>query len=292
MKLEFTKMHGAGNDFVMIEDLKGRITLEPGKIAALCHRNLGIGADGLMLLRKPSKSEKRDHPKLDARMVYFNSDGSRAEMCGNGARCFAAFAIANGLGRRDKVRFLTDAGVITATPGELGYTIQMTPPHDIRIGERIDLASGKATVHYLNTGVPHAVKFVPDVSKVSIRTEGRELRVHPAWGPKGANANFVQIRGSGQPLLVRTYERGVEDETLACGTGVTAAAIAAHLAHGVALPIRLQVTGGDVLEVNFSTQDAPRRAKGAKAGGNTAPVVKDVTLSGPAVVVYKGSVRI
>jgi diaminopimelate epimerase len=281
MKLHFTKMHGAGNDFVMIENLDGRITLDTAGIAALCHRRFGVGADGLMLLEKPSKDERREHKGLDARMVYFNSDGSRADMCGNGARCFASFAMSHGLGSKNKVRFLTDAGVITAHEKDGRYTIQMTPAHDLRIGGRVDLASGKAVVHYLNTGVPHAVRFVADVSKVEIRPEGKELRFHKAWGPKGANANFVQVRGKDEPLLVRTYERGVEDETLACGTGVTASALAAHLAEGVALPVRLQVAGGDILEVDAKVV---RKGKTLK--------VSEVTLNGPAVVVFHGTVRL
>lgn len=284
MKLEFTKMHGAGNDFVMLENLDGALELTTEQIAALCHRRFGVGSDGLMLLQKATKAERKEHGKLDARMLYFNSDGSRADMCGNGARCFAAFAIANGVGSKKGVRFLTDAGVITATCAEGRYTIQMTPAHDLKLRGKVDLAAGKAVVHYLNTGVPHAVKFVKDVAAVDIRPEGKELRFHKAWGPKGANANFVQIRGKDEPLLIRTYERGVEDETLACGTGVTASAIAAHLAEGVALPVRLQVAGGDVLEVNCKVSPAK--------DGKGAPEVSEVTLTGPAAVVFHGKIRL
>ena len=281
MKIAFTKMRGAGNDFVMIENLDGKLRLSEGQIASLCHRRFGVGADGLMLLEQPSKEERRAHSGLDARMVYFNSDGSRADMCGNGARCFASFALKHKLGSGRKVRFLTDAGVITATRKGGSFTIQMTPARDIRLGVKLALKAGKSAVHHLNTGVPHAVRFVEDVSKVEIRPEGAELRFHKEWGPKGANANFVQIRGKDEPLLVRTYERGVEDETLACGTGVTASALAAHLAMGVELPVRLQVAGGDVLEVD---------AKVAKRRGK--PVVTEVTLTGPAAVVFRGSVKL
>jgi diaminopimelate epimerase len=288
MKVAFTKMHGAGNDFVMIENLDRSIELTPERIAALCHRHTGIGADGLMLLEKPTKEERRRHAGLDARMVYFNADGSRAEMCGNGARCFAAFALRHDLGGDDRVRFLTDAGVIDAVCRGGNYTIQMTPAHDLRLGGQVALASGRAVVHYLNTGVPHAVRFVKDVSKVAIREEGRELRFHPEWGPKGANANFVEIRAADEPLLIRTYERGVEDETLACGTGVTAAAIAAHLAEGVALPVRLQVAGGSILEVSFKVAPAPAKSRVRKA----LPAVSEVTLTGPAAVVFKGQIRL
>jgi diaminopimelate epimerase len=209
-------------------------------------------------------------------MVYFNADGSRAEMCGNGARCFTAFALAHGVGTPQRVRFLTDAGLITATVRGDQITIQMTPAHDLRLNQTVPLKAGPAVVHHVNTGVPHVVKFVADVAKVDIRPEGAELRFHAAFKPKGANANFAQVQPDGL-VLIRTYERGVEDETLACGTGVTATGILAHLVHGSKLPVRLQVAGGDVLEVNFTRS------------GET---IRDVTLTGPAKVVFAGEIEI
>lgn len=271
MRIPFTKMHGAGNDFVMIDNRSGALSLAPEQIAALCHRRFGVGADGVLLLQQPE-----DAATADARMVYFNADGSRADMCGNGARCFTAFALAHGVGTPERLRFVTDAGPMTALVRDGQITIAMTPPKDLRIGQSIPLKSGSAVVHHVNTGVPHAVKFVSDVQQVDIRPEGAELRFHPAWGPKGANANFAQVR-SGAPVLVRTYERGVEDETLACGTGVTAVGILAHLVHGVALPIRIQVAGGDVLTVNFDRDGQ---------------AVSNVTLTGPAAVVFRGEIEL
>ena len=271
MRIQFTKMHGAGNDFVMIDNRDGKVSLSASQIAALCHRRFGIGADGVLLLERPE-----DAQTSDARMVYFNADGSRAEMCGNGARCFTAFAIAHGVGTPARLRFVTDAGPMTAVVHDGQITIAMTTPKDLRMSATIPLKSGPATVHHVNTGVPHAVKFVADVHTVDIRPEGAELRFHPAWGPKGANANFAQVR-TDAPVLVRTYERGVEDETLACGTGVTAVGILAHLVHGVALPVRVQVAGGDVLSVNFE-----------KHGES----ITHVTLTGPAAVVFSGEIAI
>lgn len=271
MELNFVKMQGAGNDFIMIENLAGAISLREKQIAALCDRHFGIGADGLMLL------EKDPEAVYDARMVYFNADGSRAEMCGNGARCFTAFALAHDLGNDGKLTILSDAGPLTATfSGEL-YTIELTPPRELRLEIPLTLADGPAQVHHVDTGVPHVVRFVDDVRAVQIREAGAELRFHPTFKPRGANANFVQIQEAGKPLLLRTYERGVEDETLACGTGVTAAAILAHLVHGVSKPVNVQVAGGDVLRVDFTT------SRGNPLG---------VTLTGPAKTVFTGSITI
>ncbi len=271
MEIEFTKMHGAGNDFVMIDNLDGRLSLKPEQVAALCHRHCGIGADGLLLLEKPD-----DHG-LDARMIYYNADGSRGEMCGNGARCFTAFALGRGLGSAERIRFMTDAGPLSATVRNESYTIQMTPPVDTRINQSLDLKNGSATVHYTNTGVPHVVRFVKDIEAVDIRAEGSELRFHPVFAPKGANANFVETRNDGH-LLIRTYERGVEDETLACGTGVTAAAILGHLVHRLPKPVRVQVRGGDVLTVNFAVESDDR--------------IENVLMTGPAKTVFKGTVEL
>lgn len=271
MRIAFTKMHGAGNDFVMIDNRAGTIQLSTGQIAAICHRRFGVGADGILLLEAPA-----DPGTQDARMVYFNADGSRAEMCGNGARCFTAFALEHGVGTPGRLRFLTDAGLITAqVQGDL-ITITLTAPVDLRLQQSIPVAAGTAVVHHINTGVPHVVQFVEDVAKIDLRPAGAELRFHPAFKPRGANANFAQVTAGGL-VLIRTYERGVEDETLACGTGVTATGILAHLVHGVALPVRLRVAGGDELLVNFTRQG---------------DMIRDVTLTGPAKTVFSGVMEI
>ncbi|MGH8018882.1 MAG: diaminopimelate epimerase [Opitutaceae bacterium] len=271
MRVPFTKMHGAGNDFVLMDNRHGDIRLTPSKIEALCHRRFGIGADGVLLLEQPQNPATQD-----ARMVYFNSDGSRAEMCGNGARCFTAFALAHGAGSNGGLRFLTDAGEISATQNGDGITVQMTEPFELRTGLTVPLAAGEMKVHHLNTGVPHVVRFVDDASKVDIRPEGAELRFHPAFAPKGANANFAQIQSDGL-VLVRTYERGVEDETLACGTGVTAVGILAHLVHEVPLPVRVRVAGGDILTIDFAKENDR---------------ISRVTMTGPAQLVFQGEVEL
>lgn len=269
MNIEFTKMHGAGNDFVVIDNLDGSLHLTTEQIAYLCDRRFGVGADGLLLLEKGATED------LDAVMVYFNADGSRAEMCGNGARCFISFALAHQLGLNGRLKFRTDAGDMVGIAENGSFTVQMTPALDTTLNKTVELQRGPAIVHYTDTGVPHVVKFVKDVSQVEIKPEGSELRFHAAFQPRGANVNFAQILED--KILVRTYERGVEDETLACGTGVTAVAILAHLVHGVEKPINLKVAGGDILTVDFNIN------------GDT---IENVTLTGPAKSVYSGTINI
>jgi diaminopimelate epimerase len=270
MIVSFTKMQGSGNDFIVLDNREGRFRLNTGQIQRLCHRRFGIGADGVIFLERPPGAH------LDARMIYHNSDGSRGEMCGNGARCFTSFALSKNLGRNGVVRFLTDAGPMSAALSGEAITVQMTPPADLKRNIDLTLRSGSATVHYVNTGVPHVVRFVEDVSLVDIRAEGAELRHHKAFAPKGANANFAHLRSDGT-LQVRTFERGVEDETLACGTGVTATAILAHLVLGLDRPVRLLVAGGDILQVDFESDGEAFR---------------NVTLTGPATVVYDGTIEL
>lgn len=267
MKTQFTKMQGAGNDFVVFDNRDGKLALTEEDVCRICDRRFGIGADGILLLEAAPDTEHQ------ARMVYYNADGSRGEMCGNGARCFTAFALARQVGKDGELRFLSDAGSLTARARDGVYVIQMTPPVDLDLHVEVPLKAGPATVHSINTGVPHVVKFVEDLAAVAIREEGSELRHHPRFAPKGANVNFARLE-SGNQLRIRTYERGVEDETLACGTGVTATAIVAHLLHNIHPPIAVRVAGGDLLTIDFR-----------KAGGQ----VTDVTLSGPAKVVFTGT---
>ncbi len=270
MKIRFTKMHGAGNDFLMIENLSENLALTREHISHLCDRRYGIGADGLLLL------ETSEDKSLDARMIYYNADGSRAEMCGNGARCFTAFALAHGLGKKDCLHFLTDAGPIIATAQNNLYTIGMTPAHSIKLNTELNLTSGPIIVHSINTGVPHAICFVEDISQIEIRSIGAEIRNHPFFAPAGANANFAQLQDS-TSVLLRTYERGVENETLACGTGATAVGILAHLIHQLPKPVSLKVAGGATLSVNFDLTD---------------DTVHNITLTGPAVSVFEGTINL
>lgn len=269
MKLEFTKMNGAGNDFVLIDNRARKISLTPEQVARLCHRQRGVGADGIMLL-VPNTTGTADWS-----WDFYNSDGSRAEMCGNGARCFARF-IQRLTGAKDRISFETVAGVITATFQGERVTVTLTTPKDLRLAIDLPLKSGATQAHSLNTGVPHAVLFVADADQAMVQDRGREIRFHPAFAPKGTNVNFVQVLGTNS-IRVRTYERGVEGETLACGTGVTASALIAARVHQFTAPVQVRVQGGDVLEVSW--RDAGE--------GFT-----EVKLTGPADFVFTGRVEI
>jgi diaminopimelate epimerase len=265
--LPFTKMSGAGNDFVVIDNRSGRYELTSAQIARLCDRHFGIGADGLLAVEPDTTA--------DFRMRYYNADGGEAEMCGNGARCFARFVQAMPRANADRVRFLTPAGLIEGAYVGADVRVNLTAPTEIRLRRRADFGWGEIEYHFMNTGVPHVVLEVADAEQAQIVTQGRAIRRSSIF-PRGTNVNFVQVADA-QNLIVRTYERGVEDETLACGTGVTAAALLIHLARGLALPLRVKVRGGDVLAV------------GAKTSGDS---FTDVTLTGPAVEVFSGEIKI
>ncbi|MBM3845458.1 MAG: diaminopimelate epimerase [Verrucomicrobia bacterium] len=269
MHLEFWKMNGAGNDFILIDNRTGAIRITPEQAARLCHRYRGIGADGLLLLL-PCTSGKADWA-----WEFFNSDGSKADMCGNGARCFARF-IQKITQNSSPTTFETGAGVISATFHGERVTVTLTPPKGERLNETVPSTQGKLVVHSLNTGVPHAVVYVPDADKAMVQALGAELRYHEHFKPRGTNVNFVQVRGPGS-IRVRTYERGVEGETLACGTGVTASALVSARIHGFSSPVKVQVQGGDDLEVSFDEQ---------------AGQFHNVRLNGPADFVYQGSITL
>ena len=271
MTLEFLKMSGAGNDFILLDNRNARIVLTPEQVGKLCHRQFGIGADGLMLL-VPSLTGKADWA-----WRFYNSDGSDAAMCGNGARCFARYIQRTTGWTKPTVTFETAAGVITAEFQGERVTINLTAPHDLRLSEKVATQTGVLEVSSINTGVPHAVVFVEDADKAMVQPLGSELRWHEHFKPRGTNVNFAQVQGPNQ-LRVRTYERGVEGETLACGTGVTASALVASRLHGFTSPIRIQVQSGDELSVSF-------RSDGQ--GG-----FSDVRLGGPASFVFEGRILI
>ena len=271
MILEFTKMNGAGNDFVMVDNRDGSRSLDRGQIERLCDRHRGIGGDGLIALEGT--------PELP-RMRYYNADGGEAEMCGNGARCFARFT-ARLIGQDQGVlSFSTQAGLIAAEllPDQR-IRLRMSEPHSLQLAHSLKVENSDLEVHSLNTGVPHAVVFVSDLEATSVVSQGRALRHHQRFSPAGTNANFVQVLSPGS-LAIRTYERGVEDETLACGTGVVASALIYHLRSQALSPIAVKVRGGDILEVGF--QQSPE--KGA--------LPTEVTLAGPADFVFDGKVSL
>ena len=268
MIVEFTKMNGAGNDFVMLDNRRASVELLPDQIRSICDRHRGIGADGII-----SVEGTADNP----RMRYYNADGGEAEMCGNGARCFARFAARLKGQTEGSLQFLTKAGMISADLLSNGLIrLWMSEPHSMQIAHSLKVLDRDMEVHSINTGVPHAVVFVLNVESTSVAEEGRLLRNHQRFAPAGTNVNFVQILEPGF-LAIRTYERGVEQETMACGTGVVASALIHHMLTQAPSPISVRVQGGETLSVGFEDE------KGA---------LKKVTLTGPADFVFTGAIAI
>ena len=266
--LRFTKMNGAGNDFILFDNRTGDIDLHRNQIAQLCDRHRGIGADGILLLEKPTNG-------ADFRMRYFNADGGEAEMCGNGARCFARFANKIG-GQKAKISFETPAGVISAElKGEL-VTLRMTKPTDLRLNVDLPMAAENRTIHFINSGVPHVVIPVAKIDDAEVRREGAAIRYHKMFLPNGANVNFIERRGLNE-IAIRTYERGVEDETLACGTGIVAGALIFAATEDCEGPVTVLARGGDELQVGFE---------------RTSDQFRNVTLTGPAEFVFEGTIEI
>ncbi len=278
-KISFWKMSGSGNDFVVIDNRKGAIQGNYGHWAkTLCHRQFGVGADGLLLLEKDKS--------LDFRMVYYNADGSRADMCGNGARCMAFFAHAHRAVPK-AFTFRTDAYPVGARIQGRVVEVSLADAKDYKPVVNAKVGAKTYRPAFLNTGVPHAVLFVPKADKVFVSGLGQSLRFHKAFGPKGTNVNFVQKIGP-NTLRVRTYERGVEGETLACGTGVTASAIAAALRGIVKPPVRCIVAGGDTLIVNFKKPSEVRR----RTSHGRDVVATHISLKGPVRLTFKGEFNV
>jgi diaminopimelate epimerase len=264
--LRFTKMNGAGNDFILFDNRTGDIDLDRHQIAHLCDRHRGIGADGVLLLEKPTN-------RSDFRMRYFNADGGEAEMCGNGARCFARFADKVG-GQKEKISFETPAGVIFAElKGDL-VTLRMTEPTDLRFNVDLPMAAENKIVHFVNSGVPHVVIPVAKIEDADVRRDGAAIRYHKMFSPNGTNVNFIEKRGPNK-IAIRTYERGVEDETLACGTGIVASALIFAASEDCEGPVTVLARGGDELQVGFEKLDTGFR---------------NVTLTGPAEFVFEGTI--
>ena len=267
--MHFTKMNGAGNDFVMIDNRAGNVFLTDSLIARLCDRHRGIGADGLLLV-EPAQGN------ADWRMRYYNADGAEAEMCGNGARCFARFANRLRPTANNVLTFETRAGIISASLAADLVSLAMSQPGPLSEAINLEAAGETLETYSINTGVPHAVVLVEDTEDVDVRTLGAALRHHHHFQPRGTNVNFVRQFGP-QDLVIRTYERGVENETLACGTGVVASALTIAALTGAQAPIRVRVKGGDTLVVDF------------KRAGNG---FSDVVLTGPADFVFEGAITV
>lgn len=258
MNIHFYKYQGTGNDFILLDNREKNILLNTEQVAYLCDRRFGIGADGLMLLE--------NEEGYDFRMVYFNSDGSESTMCGNGGRCITAFA--------KKLEIISNKASFIAIDG----------PHDATINNDATISLHMQDVAHvdvhqehciLNTGSPHYVLWTNDVQREDVFGRGRAIRNQQEFGAKGINVNFVERQADG--IFVRTYERGVEDETYSCGTGVTAAAIASVCNETGTFITDIQTPGGK-LKVSF-TKDAPYSAK-------------DVILTGPATFVYEGDTNL
>ena len=258
MNFNFFKYHGTGNDFILIDNRSGKFNADSEIIAKLCHRRFGIGADGLMLL------ENSDN--YDFKMRYFNSDGNEGTMCGNGGRCIVAFA--------KKLGLITEYTVFEAVDGI----------HKARVNNglvslhmsSVDNIDKLSSDYFLDTGSPHFVRFIDDVDEFDVYKEGRNIRYSEKFKKNGTNVNFVQIIDD-NTIKVATYERGVEDETLSCGTGVTASAISAYVKNGGrAAKFNIQTKGGD-LQVEFVEKNGK---------------FDNIILSGPASFVFEGNIEI
>lgn len=259
MKIHFLKYQGTGNDFILIDNRDKAITLPTSQIKHLCDRKFGIGADGLMLLENENG--------FDFKMVYFNSDGNESSMCGNGGRCISAFAKQLGV-VMDHAKFIAVDGPHESTFRDNLVSLGMSNVQGIeKTGDDF----------FLNTGSPHYVRLVSDLKNLDVYTEGQKVRYNDRFKEKGTNVNFIEKIGN--ELHVRTYERGVEDETFSCGTGVTAAAlIASHINLFDTKDHCLISTPGGKLKVSYT-----------KTGeGNYTNII----LSGPAEFVFEGEIEV
>ncbi|HOW96227.1 MAG TPA: diaminopimelate epimerase [Kiritimatiellia bacterium] len=267
MRIPFWKMHGAANDFILADDRAGTFPAgDRGWLARIMARRTGVGAEGVLLIQPSARA--------DFRMRFFNPDGGEVDMCGNGARCIARLAHELGAAPRE-MRIETRAGLVRAAVDGDSILLHLTEPRDWQLNRQLEVAGQILDAHSVNSGVPHVMVEVPDLDAVNVQELGRALRYHPAFAPGGTNANFIQVTGP-HSLRIRTYERGVEAETLACGTGIVACGLLAGRLGRVRPPVSILTAGGDTLEVNF----APA------ADGATG-----VTLRGPAVHVFQGTLE-
>lgn len=267
-KISFTKMAGAGNDFIIIDAALG---LNYKKLAMkACDRTEGIGADGLLILDRSSKA--------DYQMRIINRDGSEAEMCGNGARCIAAYIVRNKKPHKKNFTIETLAGNICATATKKIARVQLSAPTSYQANIPLTVNDRRMRVSYIDTGVPHAIVFVDGLAGIDVATIGRVIRHHERFGPRGTNVNFVE-QVNERLVNARTYERGVEDETKACGTGSVASAIVAYLKadRGVndkkAAGMNVRTASGEILEVRFDIKEG---------------VVSNVWLKGSAKFIARG----
>lgn len=263
--IEFYKMSGSGNDFIIIDNRD--LTLEVGDLSEfarrICHRQFCVGADGLVVI-EPSDI-------VDFKWRFFNADGSVAEMCGNAARCVARFAFMKGIAS-DTMSWETIAGIISAEVKDDVARVKLTDPSAVETGIEIQADDQILIVDSVDTGVPHAVVFVEDIDNCDVFHYGRLIRYHESFAPRGTNADFAVVINP-HKIRVRTYERGVENETLACGTGMVAAVLTAAQHGLVESPVDVLVQSGEVLRIYFENQDGMWR---------------EIYLEGRAKMVYQG----
>ncbi|GAB7141316.1 diaminopimelate epimerase [Deferribacterales bacterium RsTz2092] len=236
--MKYAKMTGSGNDFIIVNNMDRRLNVADiaPLVPKICARGVSIGADGFFMI------EPADTKDVDFKWHFYNSDGTTGEMCGNGSRCVARFVHRLGYVGKN-MRFLTGAGVIAAEIiDETHVKVQLTTPHSLVIDKTLDAGSRQIKYSYVNTGVPHAVLFVDDVESADVAGLGRLLRYHSAFAPAGANVDFVKMVAP-DILRMRTYERGVEGETLACGTGAVASALIAIEKGLVKSPVHIKTSG-------------------------------------------------
>ena len=262
--ISFAKMSGSGNDFVVFDNRNGKLNKDLSEFAqSVCKRRVGIGADGMILIEKDDE--------CDFLMRYFNADGSEAEMCGNGGRCVALYAHVKEIAGR-KMRFRSKDGIHAASVNKDAVKLKMSDPAQMDLEVPLELTGREVSASYVHTGVPHVVVAVEDVKKIDMLELGKEIRYLPKFQPDGTNVDFVQVLPRGR-LKVRTYERGVEDETLACGTGCVAVALVEGIKKGLRSPVHCATAGGEVLKVHF------------RRDGES---ITNVFLDGAAVLVFEG----
>lgn len=259
------KVSGSGNDFIIIDNRDKWIAFEDMASFArtVCRRKMSVGADGLIVVEKSKIA--------DFKWRYFNSDGSLAAMCGNGARCVARFAFVNGITGAD-LSFESETGILSALVSGQMVKISMPDPTELKLNETLELTNGALVFSSVNTGVPHVVVPVEDLDTFDVVKTGREIRYHQKFKPAGTNANFIHSRQDGV-ILIRTYERGVEDETLACGTGSIASAIVTAARFNKHSPLVVKTRSGANLIVHFKERDGR---------------FFDIFLEGDARIIYKG----
>jgi diaminopimelate epimerase len=269
-RIRFYKMTGTGNDFILIDNRNGILDADRCQdlVRRACRHKLSVGADGMIFIEKD--------PEVDFKWRFFNADASEAEMCGNGARCAARFAYLTGIVTKPRMAFRTLAGIIKADILGSRIKVQMTPPHSLRLNLRIEAEGCPFDLDFINTGVPHAISYTTDESALEladVQRWGHAIRFHVDFQPAGTNVNFVDVRDAHQ-ISIRTYERGVEGETLACGTGAIASTLVSAARNLVQSPVEVKTRSGEFLTIHFNRHPYELQ-------------FKEVFLEGEARVVYE-----